>query len=279
MLESRSRQAGAVLRPSGRRDDEPAAARLSVPVPPPRRIGADDQRAVPSPGRAGRRALRHPVAPHRHRRALPGRAGDAHRLGDGARCPAWGRGSATAWGRSTRICPRTSCSARTCPTPVPRSGTAASCRPSIKASESYPVPIPIPDLNPPARPSALAGTRAAHAPRPERSPRRGRGPATPTCRRGWPASRPPAGMMREAPEVLDVRTESPRDARAIRHDRRGDSRPSAAQCLVARRLVEHGVRDGRDDRHRIEQQLGRPRRHARPSPQGRSASTGPSRRA
>ncbi len=49
------------------------------------------------------------------------------------------------------------------------------------------------------------------------------------------------GMMRTAPEVFDLSRES--DATlALYGVRRGDNRSFAWQCLVARRLVEHGVR-------------------------------------
>ena len=51
------------------------------------------------------------------------------------------------------------------------------------------------------------------------------------------------GMMREAPEVLDVGSRIEADhARSLR-DRRGRYPTSfARQCLIARRLIERGVR-------------------------------------
>ena len=49
------------------------------------------------------------------------------------------------------------------------------------------------------------------------------------------------GMMREAPEVFDLRGESERTLNAYGL-RRGDNKSFAWQCVVARRLVERGVR-------------------------------------
>ena len=48
-------------------------------------------------------------------------------------------------------------------------------------------------------------------------------------------------MMREAPEVLDTDARNRGNARLIRHRRR---RPTSFgyQCLIARRLIERGVR-------------------------------------
>jgi hypothetical protein len=49
------------------------------------------------------------------------------------------------------------------------------------------------------------------------------------------------GMMREAPQVFDLSRESDNTLR-LYGLARGDNRSFAAQCLLARRLVEHGVR-------------------------------------
>src|SRR5262249_38700651 len=49
------------------------------------------------------------------------------------------------------------------------------------------------------------------------------------------------GMMREAPEVFDLGRESERTLE-LYGLARGDRRSFAAQCLLARRLVERGVR-------------------------------------
>jgi hypothetical protein len=50
-----------------------------------------------------------------------------------------------------------------------------------------------------------------------------------------------AGLMREAPEVFNLANESPSTLRLYGVER-GDSRSLAAQCLIARRLIERGVR-------------------------------------
>ena len=75
------------------------------------------------------------------------------------------------------------------------------------------------------------------------------------------------GMMREAPEALDIGREIEGDARLVRNRRRRHDlvrlavpdRPPADRARRARR---------RADRHRLEQQLGRPRQHAGPPAQG-----------
>ena len=112
---------------------EPPAHGLAVPIPGLRRVGADDQRAVLEPRDDGRRTVRDPFAAHGHRRAFPGGAGDAHRLGDGP--DAEPRCLAQLWigdiePESARLRGH---SANTCRTPAARSGTAASSRPSTRA--------------------------------------------------------------------------------------------------------------------------------------------------
>jgi len=49
------------------------------------------------------------------------------------------------------------------------------------------------------------------------------------------------GMIREAPKVLDNRSE-PASTRALYGIEAGDNRSFGAQCLIARRLIETGVR-------------------------------------
>src|SRR5206468_1475234 len=49
------------------------------------------------------------------------------------------------------------------------------------------------------------------------------------------------GMMREAPEIFDVSDES-EGTLEMYGIPRGDNKSFAYQCLIARRLVEHGVR-------------------------------------
>ena len=49
-------------------------------------------------------------------------------------------------------------------------------------------------------------------------------------------------MMREAPEVLDVRRETEATARRSTACSDGDTTSFGYQCLIARRLIERGVR-------------------------------------
>ncbi|MDR3637039.1 MAG: DUF1501 domain-containing protein [Isosphaeraceae bacterium] len=99
---------------------------------------------------------------------------------------------------------------------------------------------PIPDLRPPSRPITieqleslmLNDVNARHAAqRPADVDLRARNATYDTAR----------GMMRLAPEILDLGREpdSTRDAYGVA---RGDNRSFSAQCLLARRLVERGVR-------------------------------------
>ena len=111
-------------------------------------------------------------AAHRHRRAFPGGAGDAHRLGD--RADAGPRCLAQLWPGHVQPAPcrLTWCSASTCRTPAPRSGTAASCRRSTRACASCRARSRSPTCVRRARPVTLAGARADHAARRQRAPRR-----------------------------------------------------------------------------------------------------------
>ncbi len=103
-----------------------------------------------------------------------------------------------------------------------------------------PGPEPIPNLRSPARNMTLhdleqrmlADVNAHHAAtRPEDQNLRARMNTFDVAR----------GMMREAPEVFDLARESEAALRLYGLDR-GDNRSFAAQCLLARRLVQHGVR-------------------------------------
>jgi hypothetical protein len=99
---------------------------------------------------------------------------------------------------------------------------------------------PIPDLRPPARPASLAQLEEAmlrdvnerHATlRPSDLDLRARMGSFDTAR----------GMMRAAPEVFDLARESAATLR-LYGAAPGDRRSFAAQCILARRLVERGVR-------------------------------------
>ena len=104
-----------------------------------------------------------------------------------------------------------------------------------------PGPEPIPDLQAAGSPGDPGRAGADHAPRRERAPRRGAVRATPISARGPPPSTSRRGMMHEAPEALDVRRESKStlDSYGITE---GDTSSFGYQCLIARRLIERGVR-------------------------------------
>jgi hypothetical protein len=99
---------------------------------------------------------------------------------------------------------------------------------------------PIPDLRPPAEPTSLrelerrmlADFNREHARlRPGDGDLAARIATYDTAR----------GMVREAPEVLDLGTETPA-SRALYGVAERDTGSFAAQCLIARRLIERGVR-------------------------------------
>ena len=99
---------------------------------------------------------------------------------------------------------------------------------------------PIPDLRPPARSASLRElerqmlrdvNEAYAAARPDDAELKARMATFDVAR----------GMMREAPEVLDVQSESAA-MRSLYGVPDGDTKSFAYQCLIARRLVERGVR-------------------------------------
>jgi hypothetical protein len=103
-----------------------------------------------------------------------------------------------------------------------------------------PGPEPIPDLKPPARDATLDELQAAMLRDVDERHRRARAGDRNLAARSasFDVAR---GLMREAPEVFDLSGES--DATLARYGLgRGDTRSFAYQCLVARRLVERGVR-------------------------------------
>jgi hypothetical protein len=112
--------------------------------------------------------------------------------------------------------------------------------PTHQGVRIVPGPEPIPDLKPPARPATLAeleqimlrDVNEAHAARrPRDADIRARAATFDVAR----------GLMREAPEALDVSRESPATLSGYGID--GASPTSfGRQCLMARRLLERGVR-------------------------------------
>jgi hypothetical protein len=99
---------------------------------------------------------------------------------------------------------------------------------------------PIPDLRPPAEPVSLRELERTMLEDLDREHARVRSrDAELTARMAtFETAR---GMIHEAPEVLDLSSETPA-TRALYGVAERDARSFAAQCLVARRLVERGVR-------------------------------------
>jgi hypothetical protein len=103
-----------------------------------------------------------------------------------------------------------------------------------------PGPEPIPDLRPPARPASLQELERLlleevnrdHAAKREHDAELKARIASFTTARG---------MIREAPEVLDVRSEQSA-TRSFYGVTEGDTTSFAYQCLIARRMIERGVR-------------------------------------
>jgi hypothetical protein len=112
--------------------------------------------------------------------------------------------------------------------------------PAHQGVRIVPGPDPIPDLRPPARPARLEelerlmlrDVNELHArARPDDLTLRARSASFDTAR----------GLMRKAPEAFDLSGESDATLR-LYGLKRGDQRSFAYQCLLARRLVERGVR-------------------------------------
>jgi hypothetical protein len=99
---------------------------------------------------------------------------------------------------------------------------------------------PIPDLRPPERPATLAQLEHAILRDVNERHAAARG-QDPDLRARIATYETARGMMRLAPEILDLSRE-PESARAAYGLGPGDNRSFAAQCLLARRLVERGVR-------------------------------------
>jgi hypothetical protein len=99
---------------------------------------------------------------------------------------------------------------------------------------------PIPDLRPPAQPIGLRELERRMLEDLNREHARARpGDAELTARMAtFDTAR---GMIRDAPEVLDASAETPA-TRSLYGVADRDSRSFAAQCLIARRLIERGVR-------------------------------------
>jgi Protein of unknown function (DUF1501) len=103
-----------------------------------------------------------------------------------------------------------------------------------------PGPEPIPDLKPPARPSTLAELEQLML-RDVNEQHAARRPGDAELRARSASFDVARGMMREAPEALDIGRESPSTLASYGID---DGNPASfsRQCLMARRLIERGVR-------------------------------------
>jgi uncharacterized protein (DUF1501 family) len=99
---------------------------------------------------------------------------------------------------------------------------------------------PIPDLRSPARNATLAELEAAMLRDANEAHAQSR-PGDLTLRARMNSFEVARGMMREAPEAFDLQRETAATLAAYGASP-GDNRSFAAQCLLARRLVERGVR-------------------------------------
>jgi hypothetical protein len=103
-----------------------------------------------------------------------------------------------------------------------------------------PGPEPIPDLRPPARSVTLAELERQMLRDINEDHARLR-PGDLNLRARMDSFETARGMMREAPETFDLARES-QETRRLYGVADGDDRSFAAQCLLARRLLERGVR-------------------------------------
>jgi hypothetical protein len=99
---------------------------------------------------------------------------------------------------------------------------------------------PIPDLRPPAQPVTLAELER-HMLRDINERHAEKRPDDPNLRARMNSFETARGMMREAPKVFDLASESKSTLTDYGLEP-GDNRSFAAQCVLARRLIEHGVR-------------------------------------
>ena len=146
-----------------------------------------------------------------------------------------------AWGRSTRTCPSYVVLCEHLPYAGTQVWDSSFLPPIHQGVRIVPGPEPIPDLRPPARPVTLHELERIMLRDVNERPCRARGRAMPTSAPGSPTFDVARGMMREAPEALDVGRESPA-TRALYGIADGDTTSFGYQCLIARRLIERGVR-------------------------------------
>ena len=156
------------------------------------------------------------------------------------------RGSPTAWAPRTRTCPASSCCTddRASRSAARATGAPASCPPPTRARASAAAPTPIlaPRHPPTASATAQQRRKLDLLDQLNRQHADGRDRTTPSS---TPASQPtswPSACRPHAPEAVDL---AQRDARRPRRSTAWTTRrpPTFGRnCLLARRLVERGVR-------------------------------------
>ncbi len=161
--------------------------------------------------------------------------------------PQFGRPSMGAWvtyglGSESTACRGSSCCspARAARAAARPSGPAASCRPSIRACRSSTGPNPILDLAPPPGVDAKQQGEFVDAVS-DLNKLRLDATGDPEIETRIAAYEMAYRMQTAAPELMDLSKETAGDARPVRR-RAGQAVASRANCLLARRLVERGVR-------------------------------------
>ena len=201
------------------------------------------QRAVSECRQACRRPVRHPLdgrGQHQPQRRLPA---DEHRRAGVLAAEPRARGCSMAWAARTRTCPASWSSVQRSPRRARRSGVRASCRPRTRERWSRDLKNPIANLrNDPTPTSASSGGSSTHCASSTSCTRSGREDDSrlsgPDRRRSsWRSA-----CRREAPEAFDVDGETRGDAASYTASTRRTTEIFGTQCLMARRLVERGVR-------------------------------------
>ena len=194
------------------------------------------------------RSLRHPLDAHRHPQPRAVDVHDEQRPSAERSGPATARGCSTAWAPRTRTCPATSCCARACRSTAPPTGATASCPASTRAATSnLPIDYDAAHGHPASCESRSFQRRgAAPAARPHPAAERACKPSgaatTPLLEARIASLEMAFRMQTAAPEAFDLSQETgSRPSEMYGYDGR-DRNVFAQNCLLARRLVERGVR-------------------------------------
>ena len=158
------------------------------------------------------------------------------------------------------------------PTPARRSRPATSCPARIRARCVVPGAEPVANIAPrvPSHRQAVGAGRARRSSTQRTWPPRGR---TIRCWRPHPVVRDRLRHADGRARGVRPRSREPTPRSQLYGLERGQTDGFAWQCLVARRLVERGVRFVELIDTGSSQQLGLARRHGRPRPAGRRTST------